>query len=232
MDPGAYCREVETYLCRKNDGHLIRVAGPAFDLVAGWARKGIPLKVALGGIDRSFERYHARGMRRRPLRVEFCDADVLDLFDEWRRAVGIARVASEEPAAEERRPRGGLQKHVERVLARLRTLARDGRAPAALREGAVRVIYELETSGAADRPLRGTARAGLIARLGALDREMIALARATMDSQTLAEVERDARGELQPFAARMPGDAFDAAVAAAADRLVRERSRLPALRFE
>jgi hypothetical protein len=36
-DPGRYCRDIETYLCRKNDGHLIRIVGPAFELVTGWA---------------------------------------------------------------------------------------------------------------------------------------------------------------------------------------------------
>ena len=41
------------------------------------------------GIDRYFERYYAKGPRRRPVRVEFCEADVLDVFDEWRRALGI-----------------------------------------------------------------------------------------------------------------------------------------------
>jgi hypothetical protein len=84
-----YCREIETYLCRKNDGHLIRVTGPSFDLVAGWARQGVPLKVACAGIDRCFERYYRKGPRRRPVKIDFCEADVLDVFDEWRRAVGI-----------------------------------------------------------------------------------------------------------------------------------------------
>ncbi len=84
-----FCREIETYLCRKNDGHLIRVTGPSFDLVAGWAAQGVPLKVAFKGIDRYFERYYAKGPRRRPVKIDFCDADVLDVFDEWRRATGV-----------------------------------------------------------------------------------------------------------------------------------------------
>src|SRR4051812_30922397 len=84
-----YCREIEAHLCRKNDGHLIRVTGPSFDLVSGWAANGIPLKVAFRGIDRYFERYYRAGPRRRPVRIDFCDADVLDVFDEWRRAVGL-----------------------------------------------------------------------------------------------------------------------------------------------
>ena len=51
-DVHAYCREVEAYLCRRNDGHLIRVVGPAFELVKGWAAQGIPLPLegGAGGI--------------------------------------------------------------------------------------------------------------------------------------------------------------------------------------
>jgi hypothetical protein len=61
-----YCREIETYLCRKNDGHLIRVVGPSFEVVSGWADQGVPLKVAFSGIDRYFERYYRKGARAGP----------------------------------------------------------------------------------------------------------------------------------------------------------------------
>ena len=74
----------------------MRVVGPAFELVAGWAAAGVPLKVALRGIDRCCERLEARGPRRRPVRVEFCEADVLDAFDDWRRAVGVTATAAGE----------------------------------------------------------------------------------------------------------------------------------------
>ena len=56
---GTYCRQIEAYLCRRNEGHLIRVVGPSFDLVSKWAIDGVPLKVAFQGIDRTVER-HAR----------------------------------------------------------------------------------------------------------------------------------------------------------------------------
>src|SRR3954468_24976239 len=94
-----YCREIETYLCRKNDGHLIRVVGPSFELVSEWAARGVPLKVAFRGIDRYFERYYRQGPRRRPVRIDFCEADVLDVFDEGRPPMGLA--AATEPAADD-----------------------------------------------------------------------------------------------------------------------------------
>ena len=87
MEP-EYCREIESYLCQKNGGHLIRVVGPSFEMVSKWAAEGVPLKVAFRGIDRYCERYYKKGPRRRPVRIDFCEADVLDVFDEWRRASG------------------------------------------------------------------------------------------------------------------------------------------------
>src|SRR5512139_618833 len=133
LTPGEYARRLETYLCRKNDGHLIRIVGPAFEQVCRWAASGIPLKVAFRGIDRYFERYYAKGPRRWPVRVEFCETDVLDVFDEWRRAVGVlvARPAGvagagEADEAAEGEPEPGtprrshsLPRHLERVALRL-----------------------------------------------------------------------------------------------------------------
>lgn len=91
MNPAEFCRDIEAYLCRKNEGHLIRIVGPVFDKVCGWAAQGVPLKVAHQGIDRYFDRRRAKGPSRRPVRVEFCEADILDAFDDWRRAVGVGR---------------------------------------------------------------------------------------------------------------------------------------------
>ena len=47
-------------------GHLVRIVGPSFDLVCGWAARGVPLRVALPGIDRYVERQAPKGPRRRP----------------------------------------------------------------------------------------------------------------------------------------------------------------------
>ena len=90
-DLGHYCRALETHLCQVNGGHLVRIVGAAFDLVRHWHAQGIPLKIALRGIDRRAARAaRVASASRRPLRLEFCEADVLDVFDEWRRAIGFA----------------------------------------------------------------------------------------------------------------------------------------------
>ena len=91
MTVGQYCRRVESYMCQKNDGHLIRIVGPTFDLVRGWADGGIPISVVERAIDRTYTRYYAIGTKRKPVRVEYCEQEVVVLFDEWKRAVGIGK---------------------------------------------------------------------------------------------------------------------------------------------
>ena len=174
MTPDAYCRVIEAYLTRKNDGHLIRIVGPSFARVCSWAEQGVPLKIACAGIDRYFERYYAKGPRRRPVHVDFCEHDVLDMFDAWRRAVGVSRTASAETV--EPRPRESLATRLERAMARL-TALRAGVAPPVPTELLNDVVRELDQMLAPAKHARGAARAAMVDRLASLDRQLLDAAR-------------------------------------------------------
>lgn len=230
-DPGEYCREIEFYLCGKNDGHLIRIVGPAFEMVCGWAQKGVPLKVAVRGIDRFCERYFAKGPRRRPVRIEFCEADILDAFDEWRRAVGVAGAGAErtgEPAP--RKP--GLASHIERAIARLTSLRAGARRSPEFDEqvaAAVRVLDALVTGA---RHARGDARGAIVERLAALDRALVDTAIRELDEGSRSDLRTEAEREMAAFGSRMAPDARARAVDAAFERLVRDAMSLPVLRYD
>jgi hypothetical protein len=233
-DVAAYCRQLEAYLCQKNDGHLIRIVGPAFEQVCGWAARGVPLKVAQRGIDRYFERYYAKGMRRRPVQIQFCEADVFDVFDEWRRAVGVPardEAANEAPSDDTSTPRrtGSLPAHLDRVIARL-TAVRGG-ADRSLDDVVDRLIRELDTARAVAKGLRGDARAAFLERLQALDVELIDAARLQGGAETLRQLEAEADQELAPFRDRMAREVYERSRRAAVDRLIRERRRLPVITF-
>ncbi len=237
MDTSEYCREIETYLCRKNDGHLIRVVGPSFDLVSGWAAQGVPIKVALAGIDRYFERYYRKGPRRRPVRIDFCEADVLDVFDEWRRATGVSQsaVAGHQASVESRESgvasRESLPAHLERVVLRLTSARAGGRLGADVDALIDRVSGELDAARSRAGGLRGEARRALIDRLAALDADLLRQTRAALDAATGAALTREAEAELAPFARSMQADALARARELAIDRLVRERFGLPTVSF-
>jgi hypothetical protein len=229
--PEDYCRQIEAYLCRRNEGHLIRIVGPAFEQVCSWASRGIPIKVAYRGIDRYMERYYAKGPRRRPVRVEFCEADVLDVFDEWRRAVGVpAAVANADEEDEGSRRHGSLPAHLDRVIARLTSLrAGEDRS---LDETLDAIVRELDTVRAGAKSLRGEARSRVLERLRALEGALGEAARARLDAAALQEIEAEADSELAPFRERMAAEAFERARRACVDRIVRGRARLPVLTFE
>ena len=232
---GDYCRAVETYLCRKNDGHLIRIVGPSFERVCGWAERGIPLNAAYRGIDRCVERYYRKGPRRRPVHIDFCEADVLDVFDEWRKAVGVSSKPPEdadtaaEPGAGPGR-RESLPAHLERAIAR-RTALRAG-GDRSIDEVLGETTRELDGARVAAKGLRGEARAAFLTRLRDLDATLLAAARGRMDVAELRDLRDEAAAELAPFRARMAADAYERSLSACTDRLIRERARLPVLSLD
>jgi hypothetical protein len=240
-----YCREVEAYLCRKNGGHLVRIVGPAFEMVRQWAAQGVPLKVAFQGIDRCCARAAARGGRRRPIRIEFCEADVLEGFDDWRRAIGVSatRVAEEATAAfgadagetpttdHSSSRKGSLAAHIERSVSRLLVT----KGPGTNSEGdelIVRITRELDELAGRARSARGETRAQIIEQLAALDAQLLAAGRARVDERTAAALQAEADAELAAFAARMPAGSLPRARQLAYERLLRDTLNLPVLSYE
>jgi len=239
MDAGAYCRAIESYLCQRNAGHLIRIVGPAFERVCGWAESGVPLPVVIAGIDRKLARAEHTDRPRRPLRIEFCEADVLDAFDEWRRAVGVATPtpvgsttgSSSDLHVSATPRRGSLPKHIDQVVTRATSqLALPELAPG-LHAALAHAIDDLERVRAPARTARGAARAELIECLETLDQRLLAAARSA-SRVTLKELESETRVELAPFRPRLDETAYVKAFQANTDRLLRESLRLPTIRFD
>ena len=230
IDGGGYCRDIESYLCRKNDGHLIRIVGPAFGLVCGWAEHGIPLKVVYSAIDRVSERRDAKGGRRRPTRIEFCEREVLDRFDDWRRAVGVRSAADSE--ATRSRPRRSLKTHVAQVIERLTTWADRDDVPSGATAPLSHALDELgvilDRSGTA----RGSAREQLMGRLAEIQRRLVASLRDAADAPLYQRLRIEATRDLEPFRTRMPPPAFEESVEAATLRLFCEHMKLPRITHE
>ena len=227
MEPGEYCRQLESYLCQKNGGHLIRIVGPAFDRVRTWSDLGVPFTIACRGIDRYCDRQQAvPGRRRRPVRIEFCEADILAMFDDWRRAIGVVRETGPEAPPPKQPP---LAAHVERVIARL--IGRRQPGPARLEAHLATLLPALDQLAASSRGARGDTRAAVLDRLAELDDELMTIARAEIDPATLASIRREAEQELAGFGARMPAEARAQAMDAVVQRLVRESLVLPTIRY-
>ena len=231
MDAGAYCREVESYLCRRNDGHLIRIVGPAFELVCGWASRQIPPGVVHRAIDRTFDRYYAREARRRPIRIEFCEADVLELFDEWRRAVGVSALERVESPSRTAR-RASLASHIDRVTDRLTEWQTSVWVPAGSTDVVGELIAELVTLREPARTSRGEARRRVVERLDEIQHQLMAALRQLAEPPVFAALRAEATRDLEPFRDRMPREAFLRATEAGTDQLLCDHFKLPRISFE
>lgn len=228
-DLSDYCRQVETYLCRKNEGHLIRIVGPAFEQVCGWAARGVPLTVTLRGIDRYCERYYSKGPRRRPVRIEFCEADILELFDDWRRAVGVSSAGG---SANQPGRKPGLSSHIERVLARLTSVRGGGRVTPAFAAEVDLAVRELDGLKPNAPNARGERRSAILSTLEEIDGRIMRAAAEELSGDRGAALRQEAELEIAPFAVRMASGARATAIEAAYLRLVREALGIPTIRFE
>jgi hypothetical protein len=235
VDVGSYCRQVEDYLTQVNSGHLIRVVGPAFELVRGWARAGVPISIVFEGIRLKAERHHA-GRSKRPLRLEFCAADVDQLFDRWRRAIGLSAAAAAmdtgSPAEAAPRRRPSLAKHVNRAIERLTRSASRADVSEAYRDAVNQMLDRLidvrdRWSGA-----RGADRTEAAGRLLDLDRALLDAVRGTLDGPALEALRAEAMADVSAFRSRLTAEAWERTLAVGLDRHIRERFGLPVLELD
>ena len=237
MDSGSYCREVESYLCRKNDGHLIRIVGPAFQIVTEWVVGGVPLSIVCRAVDRVYSRYHAKGERHHPLRIEYCENDVKDLFEEWKRAVGIdtVRTGSENKHGDRDSvtdyTRRSLVAHLEGVIARLAEWDHDD-VSVELRATVSNILAEVRALDVEVKVAHSGERHGIIDQLESLELNLLDGVRNTAGDVLRSRLRKDAEREVDPFRNRMAPDTFRSVVSSSIDRLLIEYLKLPRISYE
>ncbi len=95
-----------------------------------------------------------------------------------------------------------------------------------------RAAAELEAARTKTAGVRGEARQELIARLAALDAELLQQARALLDSPTRTALSNEVEESLAPFRAGMAPESLALAHEQALDALVRERLQLPQIAYQ
>jgi hypothetical protein len=245
LDIGEYCRAVEAHLTRINEGQLVRVVGPAFELVREWAITGVPLSIVLHGMNAKAER-HKAGRSTRPLRLEFCEHDVREAYDHWRRAVGVARIseasltsegghertAEAVAAAESRKKRASLTKHLDRAIDRLVRAGGRTDITETFRDGADAIVRALGDMRDRAQGVRGGARDEMTAALALLDAELMRVTRATAETALVTRLRADSAAELAAYRGRLDAAAWERAVELGVERLLRDHFGLPTVALD
>lgn len=231
-DVADYCRQVEAHLTRINGGHLVRVVGAGFALVKQWADDEVPLSVVFRGIEQKAER-HKAGASKRPLRIEFCEADVRELHAAWRRAVGLTGapdpVDAEVPATVTEPKRRSVSRSIERAIERLGRLAGRLELPGEFRDAVSHAIEQLSVLREELSRTRGAAREQLLERLAPIDRDLLGQARQAVAPDMLRDFTNQAEQELAPYRDRLSPEHWARAVSVTVDRSIRDHLALPVL---
>jgi hypothetical protein len=234
-DPDPYFTEIEAVFNRRRGAPLL-LSPRDWGLIEEWKRAGVPLRIALQGIENCFDAYERRSPATRRINsLSYCRQEVLGLHELYLglRAVEAGRPAEGgggHPAPPPAAPTRALGRHLGRLQRRLKESM--AWCSAAHLDPLVGVLAEAAAEIRALRRLFKQAPPDPGAVEGALNRldaGLIAAARAALPPDEVRACEAEVDGALAGSRDRMTPEALEATRRAAIDRLLRRRGGLPRL---
>ncbi len=209
-----YFTEIEEHFIRLRAKNLL-LSPLDWCLIELWKDSGVPLHVALRGIERSFESA-AQRQKRSPRTLYYCHPAVIEAFEEFRQAE-VGRSEEHDGAGTENgepEDLSSLLKGLERQIA-----DRPG-------EVFARVRQQLSELSQASR--RGAARPEdvdrALNRMGAL---LADWAREQLPDEQLKELRRKVRSQLKIYKKRIDPEMFERLEKSYLDKRLREEAGLP-----
>ena len=247
-----YFTEIEEAFIRRRGKHLL-LSPMDWALIESWKEMGVPLHVALRGIERSFDSYESRPRKRSVKSLMYCQEEVEAQFAEWLESqtgahaasrAGAGDDAAKDPADEgdtvadegEGRglpfPRAVISAHLSECREALRRaldsrLVRGGEG--ALCEALSRASARLEALASdfegARRPDAEALESSLADIESLLDRAL----RESLGPGALEEARDEAAQQLRPYRARMERATYEQTLDNLLAKALRERAGLPRL---
>jgi hypothetical protein len=243
-----YFTEIEDAFIRRRGKHLL-LSPMDWALIESWKEMGVPLHVALRGIEKSFDSYESRPRKRSVKSLMYCQEEVEAQFHEWMESQtgahakneageegtndSNAEVASDEGAGRGLPfPRAVISAHLSQCRDELRRALDSGSERAgdeALREALERAAVRLEELHADfERSTNPNAEAleNSLADIEALlDRAL----RESLSTDALEDARAEAAEQLKPYRARMERATYEQTLENLLAKSLRERARVPRL---
>jgi hypothetical protein len=219
----SYFSEVEDVFVRRRGKHLM-LSPMDWALIESWKERGVPLHVALRGIEHAFDSHDAKKQKRTVKTLLYCVEEVEAQYAEWLES----RVGGHEPAEAEASndktpfPKAAVLQHLDRSLQELAALAAE-RQP---KEDELGEVLERELSllleirsdyESASHPDSRKLEESLTGIERLLDTAM----RAAIGEAELTSISNEVEAQLKPYKRHMDKEAF----AQTRDNLLRKRIR-------
>jgi hypothetical protein len=235
-----YFTEIEDTFIRRRGKHLL-LSPMDWALIESWKEMGVPLHVALRGIERSFDSYEAKPRRRTVKSLLYCQEEVEAQFAEWQEAqVGTAGKQNGDSGSPSEKnvddkhlpfPRALILEHMERARASLllicseREKSRKDDFCDALSRAAARLEELEEDFSRAARPNAEKLEESLAGLEKLLDEALLA----SLTAKELAAARHASEEQLQPYRNRMERAVFEQTLGNLLLKRLRDAHELPRL---
>ena len=213
-----YFTEIEDTFIRRRGKHLL-LSSMDWALIESWKEMGVPLHVALSGIERAFDSFNAKPRRRTVKSLLYCQEEVEAQFAEWQESqVGATAKKNGEKVIKETIdeahlpfPRSTILEHLERVRASLRQICDERKKSRkddfcdALSRVASRLKELQEDFTHAARPDAEKLENSLTSLEKLLDEALVA----NLPARELAATRLIAEEQLQPYRSRMERPVYE-----------------------
>jgi len=226
----SYFTEIEDTFVRRRGKHLM-LSPIDWALIESWKERGVPLHVALCGIEHSFDSYEAKKHKRTVKTLLYCQEEVEAQYAEWLESrVGKQDEADVEDELKSPFPRDVVLKYLDESLAELTRLFEQRRAiDDELTEAAARastLLAEIKNDYAT---VASPSARKLEDSLTGLERLLSDALRATLSPAEMAHLESEIAAQLKPYRRNMEKEVYERTLDNLLLKRLREKFGVPRL---
>jgi hypothetical protein len=208
----SYFSEIEDTFVRRRGKHLM-LSPLDWALIEGWKERGVPLHVAIRGIEHAFDSYEAKKHKRSVKTLLYCEEEVEAQYAEWLES----RVGSHEaPEAkvedsDEKSPfpRPIVSAHLQESLARLKELAAIHIKDEALGQVLLRAVKLLGEIAEDYESAAHPDTRKLEESLTGIERSLNGALRVSASAGQLEAIEKEIKEQLRPYRSHMEKAAYE-----------------------
>jgi hypothetical protein len=210
-----YFTEIEDTFVRRRGKHVL-LSPLDWALIESWKEKGVPLHIALNGIERSFDSYEAKPRKRSVKSLLYCQEEVEAQYAEWLESQVGAQVeersngdqAQNRNADDEARlpfPRADILEHLHKARAQLLQICQQRKAHRSdnLCDTLARAAAHLERLEKDFAQARRPQAEQLETSLTNLEKMLNDALRSSVKAEELATARTATEAQLQPYRGRM-----------------------------
>ncbi len=215
-----YFTEIEEHFVRRRGKHLY-ISPLDWSLIEVWRDSGVPLNVALRGIDRAMDSYYAQRSRpeSRVSTLFYCHASVMEEYARHleahvgEEATTSAKAASAatrgHPAPEEGPDKKSVVAHLNGRIAEIKALSAKLHESEDASEGIDRAVMRLEEIARDVDAGKQLAFEALERDLTILDEDLVEVLRGTISQELLTGWDQEAKKELKIYRKKLPKNTFE-----------------------